>query len=179
MTMPPAEPRAQADAAGYAVVERLRDGRQVEIRALKPTDVDGLKEAVERLSSESLYRRFFGPKRSFSEKEVAHFMNVDFVKHVALVAVAGATIVAGGRYFVVAPGSAEVAFAIADEYQRKGLGAALLRHLIAIARSAGLNRLVADVLPDNRAMLSVFAKCGVSVRTRREDGAVKVTLELQ
>jgi GNAT superfamily N-acetyltransferase len=179
MMIPSAEPRAQADAAGYSALERLRDGRQVEIRALKPTDVDGLKGVIERMSSESLYRRFFGPKRSFSEREVAYFMNVDFVQHVALVVVADAAIVAGGRYFVVAPGAAEVAFAIVDEYQRKGLGAALLRHLIAIARSAGLNRLVANVLPDNRAMLSVFAKCGLSVRTRREDGAVKVTLELQ
>lgn len=178
MTTPPAEPRAQADAAGYAALESLRDGRQVEIRALKPTDVDGLKRAIERISSESLYRRFFGPKRSFSEKEVAYFVNVDFVKHVALVVVADTAIVAGGRYFVVAPGSAEVAFAIIDDYQRQGLGAALLRHLIAIARSAGLKRLVADVLPDNKAMLAVFAKCGLGVRTRREDGVVKVTLEL-
>ncbi len=173
-----AEARAQADAAGYSAVETLRDGRQVEIRALQANDGDGLKGAIAHLSSDSLYRRFFGPKRFFSDKEVAHFMNVDFVKHVALVAVADATIVAGGRYFVVAPGIAEVAFAIVDEYQGRGLGTALLRHLIALARRAGLRELVAHVLPDNRPMLSVFAKCGLRARTLREGDAVKVTLEL-
>ena len=178
MTMLAAEPHAQADAADYAAVERLRNGRKVEIRALQPNDADGLQEAIARMSSDSLYRRFFGPKRFFSDKEVAHFVNVDFINHVALVAVADAAIVAGGRYFVVAPGAGEVAFAIVDEYQGQGIGTALLRHLIAIARRAGLKELTAYVLPDNRPMLSVFEKCGLHVRTQREDGAVKVTLEL-
>jgi GNAT superfamily N-acetyltransferase len=178
MMMLAADPRTQADASNYSAVERLRDGRQVEIRALQPNDVDGLKSAIAHISLESLYRRFFGPKRFFSDKEVAHFMNVDFVKHVALVATADAEIVAGGRYFVVAPGAAEVAFAIVDEYQGQGLGTALLRHLISIARKAGLKELVAHVLPDNRPMLSVFSKSGLRVRTGREHDAVKVTLEL-
>ena len=178
MTMLAAKPRTQADAADYAAVERLRNGRQVEIRALQPNDVDGLTEAIARMSSDSLYRRFFGPKRFFSDKEVAHFVNVDFIDHVALVAVADAAIVAGGRYLVVAPGAGEVAFAIVDEYQGQGLGTALLRHLMAIARRAGLKELTAHVLPDNRPMLSVFEKCGLHVRTCREDGVVKVTLDL-
>src|ERR1044071_9082699 len=117
---PVAEARGRLDPASYSVAEALRDGRQVEIRALRPTDVDGLRAAIARISSESLYRRFFGPKRFFSEKEVAHFMNVDFVAHVALVAVAGAEIIAGGRYFVTRPGAAEVAFAIVDEFQGQG-----------------------------------------------------------
>ena len=175
---PVAEARGRLDPASYSAAEALRDGRQVEIRALRPTDADGLKAAVARISSESLYRRFFGPKRFFSEKEVAHFTNVDFVTHIALVAVAGSEIVAGGRYFIARPGAAELAFAIVDEFQGQGLGTALLRHLIAIARSSGLNELVANVLPDNRAMLAVFQNCGLSVTTRREHGVVNVTLQL-
>jgi RimJ/RimL family protein N-acetyltransferase len=177
-----AETRGSFDPAGYSATETLRDGRQVEIRALRPADEDGLKAAVARISSKSLYRRFFGPKRFFSEKEVAHFVNVDFVTHVALVAVADdhgqPAIVGGGRYVVVRPGAAELAFAIVDEYQGLGLGAAMLRHLIAIARRTGLTELVASVLPDNRPMLAVFEKSGLPVSTRREHGAVNVTLGL-
>ena len=170
--------RESLDVSTYSASHALRDGRQVEIRALRPTDVDGLRAAIARISSESIYRRFFGPKRHFSEKEVAHFMNVDFVAHVALVAVADAEIIAGGRYFVTRPGAAEVAFAIVDEFQGQGLGTALLRHLIAIARAGGLNELLASVLPDNRPMLTVFERSGLRVTTRREHGAVSVTMQL-
>jgi RimJ/RimL family protein N-acetyltransferase len=182
MTALASEARGSAGAASFSVLEPLRDGRQVEIRALRPTDADGLKAAIARISSQSLYRRFFGPKRNFSEKEVAHFVNIDFVAHVALVVIADhggqPTIVGGGRYIVARPGAAELAFAIVDEYQQQGIGAALLRHLMAIARRAGLTELVASVLPDNRPMLTVFEHCGLPVRTRRERDAVIVTLQL-
>ena len=129
-------------ASEYSAVEPLRDGRRVEIRALKPDDREGLVAAVGRASDQSLYRRFFGAKRDFSELEIAFFLNVDFVNHVALVAVleedGRPVIIAGGRYVVVQPGKAEVAFAVVDRYQGQGIGAALLRHLTAIARAAGL-----------------------------------------
>ena len=66
-------------------------------------------------------------------------------------------IIAGGRYVVVQPGKAEVAFAVVDRYQGRVSAPALLRHLAAIARAAGLT---ADlgVLPENTAMLKVFEK---------------------
>ena len=87
-------------------------------------------------------------------------------------------IIGGGRYFVVRPGVAEVAFVVVDDCQGQGLGSALLRHLVAIARGAGLTQLEAEVLPENRPMLTVFEKSGLPVGTRREGGAVHVTLEL-
>ena len=68
----------------YSVTEALRDGCQVEIRALRPEDRADLLAA--RTSAQSLYRRFFGLKRSFTDQEAAFFINVDFVNHVALVA---------------------------------------------------------------------------------------------
>ena len=169
-------------ASEYSAVEPLRDGRRVEIRALKPDDREGLVAAVGRTSDQSLYRRFFGAKRDFSEREIAFFLNVDFVNHVALVAVleedGRPVIIAGGRYVVVQPGKAEVAFAVVDRYQGRGIGAALLRHLAAIARAAGLEELIAEVLPDNIAMLKVFEKSGLRVSTTREPRVVHVTLGL-
>jgi GNAT superfamily N-acetyltransferase len=177
-----AETPTPPKAASFSVVETLRDGRIVEIRAQKPTDVDGLRAAVAQSSAESLSRRFFAPKRHFSEQEVAYFLNIDFVTQVALVAVvdeAGKhSIVAGGRYVLVRPGVAEVAFAVVDDFQGHGIGTKLMRHLVGIAREAGLRELIAEVLPDNQPMLSVFQKCGLKVATRRDRGAVHVRMQL-
>ena len=121
-------------------------------------------------------------RRDFTKQEIAFFVNVDFVNHVALVAVADedgrAVIVGGGRYVVLQPAKAEIAFAVVDQYQGRGIGAALMRHLIVIAREAGLKELVAEVLPDNIAMLKVFEKSGLRVEMKRESQVVHVALHL-
>jgi GNAT superfamily N-acetyltransferase len=171
-----------SEAAKYSAFELLRDDRKIEIRALRPGDRNGLMAAIERTSTESLYRRFFVAKRYFSETEETFFLNIDFRTHVALVAIVEESgqpaIVGGGRYVVAQPGSAEVAFAIIDEYQRRGIGGALLRHLIALAREAGLKTLLAEVLPENGPMLKLFEKSGLETDTKREGGVVHVTLRL-
>jgi GNAT superfamily N-acetyltransferase len=132
------------EAANYSAVEMLRDGRRVEIRALRPDDRADLIAAVARSSGQSLYRRFFAVKRSFTASEIDFFLNVDFVDHVALVAVVDESsrfVIAGGaRYVVVQPGKAEVAFAVVDQYQGQGLGAALMHHLATIARRYGATK---------------------------------------
>ena len=171
-----------SDSATYSAVELLRNGQQVEIRALRPDDRASLLAAVSRTSSQSLYRRFFAVKRGFTEQEIAFFSNVDFVSHVALVAVmeegGQPLIVGGGRYIVVQPGQAEVAFVVVDSYQGQGIGAKLLHHLAVIARAAGLKELVAEVLPDNTSMLKVFECSGLRLGTRREPQSVHITLHL-
>lgn len=173
---------AMVDAANYSAVETLRDGRRVDIRAFRPSDRADLESAVARASTQSLYRRFFTVKRRFSEREREFFLNVDFVDHVALMAwVEEATrsiIGGGGRYIVVQPGKAEVAFIVVDQYQGQGIGAALMRHLAAIARAAGLQELIAEVLPENRPMLKVFEKSGLRMTRTEEHEVVHVTLHL-
>jgi ribosomal protein S18 acetylase RimI-like enzyme len=169
-------------AAKYSTIELLRNGRQVEIRALKPDDQADLIAAVGRTSAQSLYRRFFGVRRDFTKQEIAFFVNVDFVNHVALVAVANEdsrpVIVGGGRYVVLQPGKAEIAFAVVDQYQGQGIGAVLMRHLAAIAREAGLKELLAEVLPENTAMLKVFEKSGLRLQMKRESQVMHVALHL-
>ncbi|WP_079571407.1 GNAT family N-acetyltransferase [Bradyrhizobium erythrophlei] len=171
-----------SEVAKFSAIETLRDGRRVEIRALRHEDRNGLEQAVSRASAESLRRRFFSIRRHFSEQEMEFFSDIDFVSHVALVAVAeegrGPVIVGGGRYIVLEPGRAEVAFALIDEYQGQGIGAALMRHLAAIARDAGLKELIAEVLPENTAMVKVFKKSGLHPTTRREADIMHVTLQL-
>jgi ribosomal protein S18 acetylase RimI-like enzyme len=86
------------------------------------------------------------------------------------------TIVGGGRYVVVEPGQAEVAFAIIDGYQGLGIGSALMRHLATLGREAGLRELIAEVLSENVPMLNVFERSGLPITTRREGPVVHVTL---
>ena len=170
------------DAANYSATETLRDGRTVEIRAQRSQDRESMHAAIARFSSGALYRRFFGVRRQFSEKETDHFLDIDFVNHVALVAVANdagqSTIIGGGRYVVIQPGQAEVAFAIIDTYQGLGIGSALMRHLATLGREAGLREFTAEVLTENAPMLNVFERSGLAMSTERDGTVMHVTLRL-
>ena len=170
------------DAASYTARETLRDGSIIEIRALKPEDEAGMLAAVERTSAQSLQRRFFVMKRSFSEKERTYFMQVDFSKHVALVATAQEdgqpVIIGGGRYIVFEPGRAEMAFIVVDTWQGRGIGSILMRHLVTIARDSALTELTAEILPENTAILKVFGKFGFRPAARRDPQAEHLELKL-
>ena len=74
------------DRHSYTASERLRDGRMIEIRALRRDDREHMLAAVGRTSSPSLQRRFFAVKRGFSDAETTFFVDIDFDRHVALVA---------------------------------------------------------------------------------------------
>jgi RimJ/RimL family protein N-acetyltransferase len=170
------------EAAKYFALETLRNGSRIEIRALKPDDRAGLLAAVSRVSAQSLARRFFIPKRQLTEQEIDFFVDVDFLNHVALLAsieeAGQQVIVGGGRYIVVQPRLAELAFVVVDEYQGQGIGAALLRHLAKIARKGELQELVAEVLPENAPMLKVFDTSGYRLHKQRDASVVRVTLQL-
>lgn len=168
--------------ATYSAREQLRDGRPVEIRSLRPDDEADMLAAIDRTGAESLQRRFFVTKRGFSETEKAFFMNIDFVNQVALVAEVDEdgrpAIVGGGRYVIVKPGQAEVAFTVVDAYQGQGIGANLTRHLIGLARAAGLLQLAADVLPENMAMRKVLGRFGFQAARSVDPQVVHLTLPL-
>lgn len=176
-------PRVQIESGQVLGEELLRDGRPIEIRALRREDREDLIRAVGHFSAQSLYRRFFTHKRGFTEQEVDYFLDVDFIKHVALVATLKdqgqqSIIVGGARYILTEPGRAEVAFAVMDAYQGQGIGRALMRHLTRIARAAGLEELDAEVLAENLAMLKVFQSCGLPIHSARDAGVVHVAMSL-
>jgi len=166
----------------YSAAERLRDGRDVEIRALRPDDKDDMLAAIGRTGTQSLQRRFFAVKRGFSDNEIVFFMNIDFANHVALVALAEEegrrVIVGGGRYIVTEGAKAEIAFVVIDDYQGQGLGTLLMRHLAVVARAAGLKELMAEVLPENAAMRKVFSKFGFQARRGPDPQVVHLVLTL-
>jgi RimJ/RimL family protein N-acetyltransferase len=171
------------EAAEYSVREHLRDDRPIAIRALRPDDRAGMLAAIGRTSMQSLQRRFFVPKKGFSDQEMAFFLNIDFESHVAIVAEVEEderpVIAGGGRYIVVQPGQAEIAFVVVDAYQGQGIGTILMRHLAVLARNAGLKELIAEVLPENTAMLKLFKKFGFRTDAKGSPQVVHLTLQLR
>jgi RimJ/RimL family protein N-acetyltransferase len=171
------------EAAEYSVREHLRNDRPIAIRALRPDDRAEMLAAIGRTSMQSLQRRFFVPKKGFSEQEMAFFLNIDFESHVAIVAEVEEderpVIAGGGRYIVVQPGQAEIAFVVVDAYQGQGIGTILMRHLAVLARNAGLKELVAEVLPENTAMLKLFKKFGFRTDAKGSPQVVHLTLQLR
>jgi acetyl coenzyme A synthetase (ADP forming)-like protein len=156
---------------GYAVDELLRDGASIHVRAIRPDDRERLLRHFGELGPRSVYYRFHGVKKRLTEREVDDFTALDFVDAVGLVATLRADgderIIGVGRYVrePEVPTTAEVAFAVLDEHQGRGIGTVLLEHLLRIARRHGISTFQADVLGENNRMLEVFAKSGL-VATR-------------
>jgi acetyl coenzyme A synthetase (ADP forming)-like protein len=171
------------NARDYSVEEILRDGRSILIRALRPDDKARLLEHFRGLSDQSVHFRFFSAKRDLSEAELARFTELDFVRDAALVA----TLVDGdreriigvGRYNALGdegtPSRAEVAFAVTDANQGRGIGTLLLEHLVPIARANGITEFQANVLGENNRMLQVFAKSGFTVQRSIDCGVFTLT----
>lgn len=170
----------------FTAHETLMDGTAVTIRAIRRSDSDEILEAFKSLNQGSIYRRFFGLKKELTHAELKQLTDVDFGHVVALVATTqaeqGEILIGGGRYAcetAESPQTAELAFLIKDGYQGRGLASLILRHLVGIARETGLMWFEADVLADNRPMLSVFRRSGLAMRQQRDGNVIHVTLSLQ
>lgn len=149
----------------------LIDGRPAHLRPLLPTDAPLYLGLLDGLSAESRYYRFFTPKPTLSEAEIEHFINVDHVDRVALVAIVDREIVGVARYDRETPATAELAIAVADDFQGLGVGTALLHHLTQAARDRGIEVLLANLLADNTKMLHLLQRSGYPL-TRHFDGGV-------
>jgi acetyl coenzyme A synthetase (ADP forming)-like protein len=169
------------DPRHYAAEGILRDGGSIHIRAMRADDKQRLLDHFSRLSAQSVYFRFFRAKKRLTDAELVQFTELDFARNAALVATLGQgeneKIIGVGRYAVVdAEGArAEVAFAVADDFQGRGVGTLLLEHLAPIARSHGISEFEADVLGENNRMLEMFAQSGFGVKRSMEDGIFHVT----
>lgn len=157
----------------------LADGGTARLRPIRPDDAAGLRDLHARLSPETIYRRFFSPRRELSDEEVDHLVRVDYRDRLALVVVLEGTLVAVARYDRVPKSAdAEVAFVVEDRHQGRGIGTILLEHLAAAAVWRGIRRFVADALADNRAMLGVFRSAGFEESQALDAGVVRVVLDL-
>ncbi|HEV2875202.1 MAG TPA: GNAT family N-acetyltransferase [Thermoleophilaceae bacterium] len=155
---------------------------RIEIRPIRPEDREALADGVRRMSAESRYRRFFSPLDRLSEKQLTYLTEVDHHDHEALVAVeTGSGQGIGVARFVRSendPVVAEVAVAVADDWQAQGIGSELLHRLTERAREEGIKRFSGSILEENRPMRDLLAELGDVRVTDRAAGAIDVEVEL-
>ncbi|GAB2878424.1 bifunctional acetate--CoA ligase family protein/GNAT family N-acetyltransferase [Nocardioides pacificus] len=152
----------------------LRDGRTAHIRPVRASDAELLVDFYARVSDESKYYRFFTPMPRLSERDVKRFTQVDHDKRVAFVLLVGGRMIAIGRFDVVSDGAAEVAFLVEDQHQGRGIAQVLLEHLAQAGRERGVEKFVAEVLPDNQRMIQTFRDAGYQVVSGYEDGVISL-----
>ncbi len=157
----------------------LADGGVAHLRPVRPSDAEAVVDFHHRQSPESLYYRYFSPKPTLTTAEVEHLTDSSDDRNVGFVAFDGDELVGIGRYDQLRGGNeAEVAFQADENHRGRGLATIFLEYLIAAAREAGFDRLIASVLPDNRRMLGVFERAGFDAHRQFADGVIEVEFSL-
>jgi GNAT superfamily N-acetyltransferase len=154
------------------------------LRPVRISDEPLLKDFFYSLSDRSLYRRFLTPIVEMSHERLQDFVVIDYTKEMIILAVveeSGRETVAGlGEYYLEEDGlRANVAFAVRDEYQNRGIGTELLRYLVQIARKQGLVGLTAEVLKENEPMMRVFEKMGLPMQRTAVDESYDLKMTFQ
>lgn len=163
--------------------ETLHDGSHVLIRPITKQDQDAERAFIEGLSSQARRYRFLGEVRHPSEHLIEQFTDIDYVHEVAFVAVtpedSRERIVGVSRYSTDHEGlSCECAVTVSDEWQHKGLGTLLMKHLIDVARARGIHRMYSLDSAENLAMTDLARYLGFHTRVD-PDNATQVIHELQ
>jgi acetyl coenzyme A synthetase (ADP forming)-like protein len=156
----------------------LRDGSTVHVRPIRPDDEERLLAFFRGLSRDSRALRFFSATSDyFLAAEAKREVAVDYVRTFGLVAMIGPEErIVGHALYVGKDGDrAEVAFAVADEYQGRGLGTILLGHLAEAAGANGVRIFEAEMIPENHRMLDVFRESGFPVEVRAGEGRLHAT----
>jgi len=162
----------------------LTDGTKVLVRPIVPDDEPLLHEAVAAMSERSVYFRFFSPLKRMSDALAHRLAVVDYNDRFALVAT---THKPGGRERIVGVARydrvpftevAETAVAVVDEFQRRGLGSALMSILGKVAREHGMKTFTLIVLPENQQMLGLLRKMGWIHRAKLAGGVYDISFEL-
>jgi acetate---CoA ligase (ADP-forming) len=153
----------------------LKDGKTVRVRPIVESDGDGLQALVRGMSNESAYHRFFRVKHELSRSELEYFTVVDYADRMAFVAIASGELIGVGRYDRQSEGTvAEVAFAVAEGHQGRGVASQLIQHLTNYARTQDIDQFSAYVLADNHSMMRVFRNAGFQMERSFEAGVYTV-----
>ncbi len=149
-------------------VRRMKSGKEVLFRPVKISDEPLVKDFFYALSDQSLYRRFISSRKDMPHERLQEFVVIDYTQEMVILATEGEEenekILGIGQYGIGQDvHSAEVAFAVRDNYQRQGIGSELLQYLIYLGKKNGLLAFVAEVLYENMPMLSIFEKAGFKI----------------
>ncbi|HDD60124.1 MAG TPA: GNAT family N-acetyltransferase [Euryarchaeota archaeon] len=160
---------------------RLKDGSEIKLRPVKISDEPLLKDFFYSLSANSMYRRFLSARLDMPHERLQDFVVVDYTRRMVILAV----IEEGRKEKVVGVGeysinegshTAEIAVAVLDAYQNKGIGTELVRYLTHLARKQGLLGFTAEVLQENKPMLHIFKKMGFDIQSSQEDGICELRM---
>ncbi len=156
----------------------LPDGQVVVIRPIRPEDAEMEKEFVAHLSDESKYFRFMDTLRELTQSMLVRFTQIDYDREMAFVAVTeedGKEVQVGVSRFVSNPDgeTVEFALAVADGWQKRGVGRKLMSAVIECARAKGYRAVVGDVLALNSKMFKLMTSLGFTIHPHPEDPAVK------
>jgi GNAT superfamily N-acetyltransferase len=161
---------------------QLRDGTILHVRPVEPEDRDLIRRGFERLSSESRYRRFLGPVPKLHDRMLTFLTEVDHRNHEALLTLDAATdeVVGVARFVRLEsdPASAEVAVTVVDDWQRRGVGTALLDALADRAREESVTRFTGVALAENRDVLGLLGKIGAVRVVGHGPGTVELAVDL-
>ncbi len=160
----------------------LRDGRKVSLRPIEPGDARLLASGLERLSDETRYRRFLGPKAELTDAELVYLTHVDHHDHEALIAIdpESGEAVAVARFVRCRddPEAADVAVVVADDWQEQGLGSAIMDRLAERAQEEGVERFTATVLGTNERVMALLRRTGALRSAGTEAGETDLEIEL-
>ncbi|MEM3383935.1 MAG: GNAT family N-acetyltransferase [Nitrososphaeria archaeon] len=158
------------DLEKYDKIVMLKDGSRVLIRPVRANDAEDLLKMFTTLSPETVYNRFFKLRRPFTTEEVEKMTSINFDEEFALVATplqeAEVKIIGDARYYVEDKTKAEVAIVVQDKWQLKGLGTAMLQHLINIGKEKSIKEFYIYVLSDNAVMIHVAKKLGFKLKSQ-------------
>ncbi len=171
--------------SGYeARTVELRDGTKVRLRPIVAEDEPLLHEAVAEMSERTVYFRFFSPIKRMSDALARRLAVVDYHDRFAIVATthrpSGKEHIVGVARYDRAQDTdvAEVAVAVIDEFQRRGLGSLLLAELARVAREQGIESFQLIVLPENRQMLELLRKMGWIHQARLNGGVYEISFDI-
>jgi GNAT superfamily N-acetyltransferase len=159
--------------------ETLRDGTRVSIRPISKADVDRERGFIEALSPQSRRYRFLGQIGEPSPQLLAQLTDIDYVHDAAFAAIASADaqgpFIGVGRFNATSDGmSCECAVAVLDEWQHRGLGTILMKHLMQVARARGISYMYSLDAADNGAMAELADHLGFDRRADRDDPSLVV-----
>jgi ribosomal protein S18 acetylase RimI-like enzyme len=142
----------------YTRLVEPKQGPPLLVRPLRNGDVETVLAVFARLGPESRRQRFNGPKPCLSDAELAKLARVDSRRHALVAYVDGDPQPIAIARLARQGASAEIAFAVADEYQHRGIGSALAAELLVDARAAGITEITALASGDNPAALRLLRR---------------------
>lgn len=153
-------------------------GQAISIRPMRPEDLDIETEFVQSWSAETRYNRLFSAGSFTSPERLKQITRIDYARDMALIATVmlddSEVEIGVARYVLRADNkTCEFALAVADAWQHRGIGRALMLNLLDGAAAAGIETMLGDVLSSNAPMLHFMRSLGFTVESSNDGPEIR------